>query len=708
MNEATALLTVRRVSCARRRMIAVLILTGQQLLGFQAWAQTPQTAQFPPTQEKQQTAQVQQTLQAQQNDLTQVSIENLMDMEVTSVSKKDQKLSQVASAIFVITQEDIRRSGATNIPDLLRMVPGMNVAQINANTWAISGRGLNGEFANELLVMVDGRAVYTPTTGGVFWDVLDFPLEDMERIEVIRGPGGSVWGANAVNGVINILTKNASETKGVMLVAGGGNLDHGFGTAQYGGSVGNNFDYRVYSQYLNQGQMPSLTGQDGGDGWHMLRGGFRADGTLSSKDSLTVQGDMYTGNENNPTTTLPSITSPGLIDTDIPVALSGGFIQSIWNHTFSGRSETTLMMSYADYERDDQLREGRETVNIDFQHHISWGSRQDFVWGLGYWYSDSHSHGDLFVSLNPSSLGSDSFNSFVQDEITLIPSRFFLTVGTKLEHNYYTGFALMPSARASYELDQHNMIWAAVSRAERTPDATDASIRLDVAGFPGPGGTPVLISVLGNPQIKNEGLIAYEFGYRTTVAKRLSFDLAAYYNDYSNQESTEPSTPFFEATPAPAHLVLPSTYENLIYGETHGIEIAANWKITDRWTLSPGFDFERIHMHASPLSQDTQTAPETNGSDPHVQAQLRSHFELSPRWTWDASAYFVDRLIAQNVPSYTRLDTGMSWRWNEGLSLSLVGQNLLGDHHLEFIDSTAASRSTEIKRSAYVKLSWRF
>jgi iron complex outermembrane receptor protein len=493
-----------------------------------------------------------------------------------------------------------------------------------------------------------------------------------------------------------------------MVVAGGGNLDQGFGTAQYGGSVGKNFDYRIYSKYLNQDHLPSLTGQDGGDGWHMLSGGFRTDGTLSSKDSLTIQGDMYTGNENNPTKILPSITSPGLIDADIPVALSGGFIQSIWNHTFSARSETTLMMSYADYERDDQLREGRETFNIDFQHHISWGRRQDFVWGLGYWYSDSHTHGDLFVSLNPSSLGSDSFNSFVQDEITLIPNRFFLTVGTKLEHNYYNGFALMPSARATYELDPHNMMWAAVSKAERTPAATDASIRLDVAGFPGPGGTPVLISVLGNPQFKNEELIAYEFGYRTTVGKRLSLDLAAYYNDYSNQESTEPSTPFLEATPAPAHLVLPSTYENLINGETHGVEIAANWKITDRWTLSPGFDFERIHMRPSPLSQDTQTAPGIEGNSPHVQAQVRSHFELSQKWTWDVSAYFVDRLIAQDVPSYTRLDTGLSWRWKEGVSLSLVGQNLLKDHHLEFIDSTAASRSTEIKRSAYVKITWQF
>jgi len=646
--------------------------------------------------------------QQQPADLTKVNIEDLMNIEVTSVSKKEQKISRAASAIFVITQEEIRRSGATNIPDVLRMVPGLDVAQINANTWAITARGFNAEFANELLVMVDGRAVYTPTTGGVFWDVLDFPLEDIERIEVIRGPGGSVWGANAVNGVINILTKKASETKGAMLIAGGGNLDQGFGTAQYGGSVGKNFDYRIYSKYLNQDHLPSLTGQDGEDGWHMLRGGFRADGTLSSKDSLTLQGDMYTGHENNPTLTLPSITSPGLIDAEFPVALSGGFIQSIWKHTFSTSSETTLMISYANYEREDQLHEDRDTFNIDFQHHIAWGNRQDFVWGLGYWYSDSHSHGDLFVSLNPNNLGSDSFNSFVQDEITLIPNRFFLTVGTKLEHNYYTGFTLMPSARAAYELDPHNMMWAAVSRAERTPDATDASIRLDVAGFPGPGGTPVLISVLGNPQFQNEELIAYEFGYRTTVSEHLSFDLAAYYNDYDKQQSTEPSTPFFEPSPAPPHLVVPSTYENLIYGETYGVEIAAKWKITNRWTVSPSYDFERIHMQASPLSQDTQTVPETEGSDPHMHAEVRSHIELSKSLGWDTSAYFVDRLIAQDVPSYTRLDTGLSWRWKEGVSLSLVGQSLLRDHHLEFVDFSGASRSTEIKRSAYAKITWQF
>jgi len=637
-------------------------------------------------------------------DLTKVTIEDLMNVEVTSVSQKDQKLSRVASAIFVITQEDIRRSGASNIPDLLRMVPGVDVAQINANTWAISARGLNAEFSNELLVMVDERNVYTPTTGGTFWDVVDLPLEDIERIEVIRGPGGSIWGANAVNGVINIITKKAGETKGAMLVAGGGNLDQGFGTAQYGGSVGKNFDYRIYSKYSNQDHMPGLNGQDGEDGWHLLQGGFRADSTLSAKDSLTFQGDIYTGAENNPTTFFPAVTSPGLIDGELGVNLSGGFVQSVWNHTFSARSDTSLMVSFDDYERDDQLREGRETFTIDFHHHIAWGTRQDFVWGLGYRYSSSHSDGDLFVSLNPDAIRTHYFSSFVQDEITLVPQRLFLTLGTKLIHDNYTGFALLPTARVAYEIGRHDMLWAAISRAVRTPATTDISIRLNVAGFPGPGGVPDLVAVIGNPNFKNEGLIAYEFGYRKTVGERLSLDLAAYYNDYSNQQTTEPAMPFFEATPAPPHLVLPMTYENLEHGESHGVEIATDWKATGRWTISPSYDFERIHMVVSALSQDAEGALSDEGSDPHVHARIRSHVDLSQKWAWETSAYFVDRILFEHVPSYTRLDSGLSWRWKKGVSLSIVGQNLLRDHHLEFVDTTGASRSTEIKRSAYAKI----
>jgi iron complex outermembrane receptor protein len=738
-DELIATLRVRRTSLVGGGIFLAFFLTSQH-----AWARAPQGIQSPqekqatqtsPTQQAslaqqdspaQQTSRTQQTEQGPQTqqsagtlpapqvsppaqkDLTQVSIENLMNMEVTSVSKKEQKLSQVAAAIFVITQEDIRSSGALNIPDLLRMVPGLDVAQINANTWAITARGFNAEFSNELLVMVDGRNIYTETFGGVYWDVLNAPLEDIERIEVIRGPGGTSWGANAVNGVINIITKKASETRGALVVAGGGNLDQGFGTAQYGGSLGKSTDYRVYSQYFNQDHMPDPTGQNGGDGWHILQGGFRTDSALSSKDTLMVEGSLYTGEEGDPSVLFPSVLSPSLVNADLQVSVSGGSLQSAWNHVFSARSDTTLLISYDAYQRNNNLREGRKTFNLDFQNHIAWGKRQDFVWGLGYEDSASHSDGNLVITLNPADLTTQVFSGFVQDEIALVPDRFYLTVGTKLAHNYYTGFNYMPSARATYALGAHDMLWAAVSRAVRTPAETDTAVRINFAGIPGPGGVPALVSLIGNPNFQDENLIAYEVGYRTTVLDRLSIDIAAYYNDYSNQETAEPAAPFFEPTPLPAHFVFPTEYENLMHGETHGLEIAANWKITDRWIIRPGYDFERIHMHTSPSSQDTQTALETEGSSPDVQAQLRSHVDLSGTLKWDTSVYFIDRLTAQDVPSYTRLDSGLTWRWKEGISLSLVGQNLLRDHHLEFADFSGATRSTLVKRSAYAKIAWRF
>jgi len=645
--------------------------------------------------------------QQKQEDLTKASIEDLLNIEVTSVSKKEQKESRTAAAVFVITAEDIGRSAATNIPDLLRMVPGLDVAQINANTWAISARGLNAEFSNELLVLVDGRYVYTPTTGGVFWDVLDMPLEDIERIEVIRGPGGSVWGANAVNGVVNIITKRASETKGAMAVAGGGNLDQGFGTLQYGGSAGRETDYRFYSKYLNEDHLPDPRGQNGEDGWHLLRAGLRTDTALTAKDALTFEGDLYAGRESLPDTTFPSITSPGLVNSVIAVNLSGGFVQSVWNHR-SERSDSTLMAAYDRYERTDQLDETRNTLDLNFQNHLAWGRRQDFVWGLEYSYSASATHGNLFVSLNPNDADYQTFSSFVQDEIALKPERWSVTVGAKLEHSSYSGLALMPSVRTAYTLSKHQTVWAAVSHAVRTPAETDEAIRTNVASFPGPGGAPEVVAIFGNPNYQNEDLLAYEAGYRAAPRSNFSIDVAAFYHDYSNQQTTEPRTPFLEATPAPSHLVLPSTFENLEHGEEYGVEVAANWKVNDRWVISPGYDFARVHLTVSAGSQDASGAADDAGSDPHVQAQLRSHLELANRWSWDTSAFFVDRIVFQQIPAYTRLDSGLTWRWKEGVTLSVVGQNLLHDHHLEFVDSTGAARSTEIKRSAYAKLTWQF
>jgi len=645
--------------------------------------------------------------QPKQGDLTDESIEDLMNIQVTSVSKTEQKLSRVASAVFIITPDAIHRSGATNIPDLLRMVPGLDVARIDANTWAVSVRGFNGRFSDKLLVLLDGRSVYTPTFGGVFWEVLDLPLSNVERIEVIRGPGGSIWGANAVNGVINIISRKPSETQGALLVAGEGNVEQGFGTAQYGGRAGKSTDYRVYTKYLNQGQFPSPTGVGGADGWRMLHGGFRSDSVLSSKNTLMLQGDLYSVREGNPFPAFLFTPAPVNQNVDLLVNLSGGFLQGRWNHTWSPHSDTRLDLSYDVYKRNDQLREGRRTFALDFQHNFSGRARHNIVWGFTYRYSVSQSDGSLGISLVPADRNTQLFSSFIQDEIAIVPDHLMLTIGAKLEHNDYTGFGTMPSASVAWIPTPRHTVWAAISKAERTPSELDVALRVDAALFAGPGGIPVLLTQFGNPNIKNEGLISYEMGYRTMVSRQLSIDFTAYYNNYSHQETSEPSTPYLVNAPS-QYLVLPLVFANLMHGETHGTEIAVNWKVTDRWNLSPGYALEQIHMHLAPASQDTISVSGAEESSPVNAAQLRSHLALGRGLTWDTSGYFVDRLTDPREPSYTRLDTGLSWELGERLALSLVGQNLLRGRHEEFFDTTESVDTTLIRRSAYAKVEWRF
>ena len=642
----------------------------------------------------------------QQTDLTNTPIEDLLNVKVISVSKSQQNVFQAAAAVFVISADDIRRSGATNIPDLLREVPGFQVAQINSNTWAISARGFNGRFSNELLVMVDGRTVYNPTFGGVFWNVLDVPLEDIERIEVIRGPGGSVWGANAVNGVVNVITKKARDTRGAMISMEGGNGGES-GTLQYGGSAGQTVNYRLYAKYLDENQLQGLDGQAGGDGWHVLRGGFRADSTPSSRDSLSFQGDLYSGSQGGALLSF-AVTSPAPLTVLGHEGLWGGFFQGVWEHRFSSSSDSSLQVSYDRFGLADALNETRGTLNIDFQHLFAWGERNNVSWGLGYRDSASKTSGNFALSLVPANLRTQLFSGFLQDEIALAQDKLHLTLGAKVEHNYYTGLDLMPSARAAWTPDSHHTVWAAISRALRTPDAIDESIRLAVAGFVGPDGVPTVVRIVGNPQIKSEGLLAYELGYRSAIGDRLSLDCAVYYNSYTDQDTTEPASPFFESTPLPAHLVLPLTYKNLMFGETHGLEFFANWKAAARWTLSPGYSFEQIHMHLSPGSQDTGSVAATQGSSPVHSAQLRSYIAVSKRFSWDTAAIFTGHLTSPAVPGYTRLDTTLNWRANALISLSLSGQNLLQNQHLEFVDVTGSTQTTLIKRTVAVKVTWTF
>jgi iron complex outermembrane recepter protein len=646
---------------------------------------------------------------APSSDLSDKSLEDLMNTEVTSVSKKTQKLSQTAAAIFVITQEDIRRSGATNIPDLLRMVPGLDVAQINASTWAISARGFNEEFSDKLLVLLDGRAVYTPTFSGVYWDSLDLPLENIERIEVIRGPGATIWGVNAVNGVINILTQKAGDTKGGLVTAGFGTQDQGLGTAQYGGRIGPKFDYRVFAKYLNVSDFSGLSGRPTEDAWHMLRGGMRADATLSSKDSLMVLGDLYTGEEGSIREDVISISPPlnGVLNTITDV--SGGDVVALWTEKQSERSETSLQFYYERYERDstDQISGRRNAYDVEFQHHVQALPRNDFIWGVAYRNSRGDAQGNLDVSFNPVSHTSQFTSFFAQDEIAIVPDRLLFTIGARWGWADHTGYSVQPAARLLWAPSHAQAVWFAVSHAHRSPSSLETLARLNISAFSGPGGVPELVSEFGNPKLQDEQLVDWELGYRRQFSSRISLDIVAFFNRYSDIGSTEPQTPFTENSP-PAHLVIPFINGNGVHGETHGLEIAGNWQVTARWSLRPSYSLLEMHMHRDPTSQDFDTPGELDGSDPRQQAVLQSHVIFGRGFSWNASANFVDRLRAQGVPSYTRVDTGLAWQLKERFTVTVAGQNLLRDRHQEFNDLFGDSIPDEIKRSAYVKLAWRF
>lgn len=641
-------------------------------------------------------------------DLAQLKLEDLMNIEVTSVSKKEQKMSKTAAAVFVITSEQIAQSGADNLPDLLRMVPGVEVAQINSSKWAISIRGFNGQYSNKLLVLVDGRTVYTPMLSGVFWDALAVVLSDIDRIEVIRGPGATVWGANAVNGVINIITKKASDTQGGLLTAGAGTYEHGFGAARYGGKVGEATSYRVFADGFNRNHFPGPFGQNGADDWNLVHGGFRLDTKASAKDSVTIEGSGESGNAGEITSSILSISPPvnGLVA--LRDRFSGWDVLSRWNHVLSPNSETSLQVYFDRSTRGDLTYGfGINTFDVDFQHHVGWGSRQDFVWGLGYRRSSDNTITTPRISFTPESRTTQLFSSFIQDEITIRPERLFLSLGTKLEHNDYTGFGLEPSARLAWTPSDRNTLWAAVSRAQRTPARSDIGIGVNLEALPGPNNLPIVVGYAGNPHERAEQETAIEVGYRAKPSNQVSLDSTVFFNHYSDLVSVEPGTPQFESNPTP-HLAYLSRFANLAAGETHGLEMFVDWKVTRRWTLSPGYSFLTMHIHREPASQDLIGGPQTEGSSPNHQAQLRSQLSVGRHWQWNTSAYFVAALPVLAVPSYTRLDSNLNWQVGERFSIGLVGQNLLRDRHLEYAGASSSVQSDFIKRSAYVKVSWAF
>ena len=451
-------------------------------------------------------------------DLTKLSLEELMDIEVTLVSRKKEKLFETAAAAFVLTQEDIRRSGVTSIAEALRLVPGMVVARIDANKWAVSARGFNGRFAQKLLVLIDGRSAYTPLFSGVFWEVQDVLLEDVERIEVIRGPGATLWGSNAVNGVINIATRSAQDSQGGMAVVGGGTEERAVGQLRYGGRLGEDAYYRVYGKYFDRDAFVDAEGQDGADEWHMARGGLRLDWQADERNTLTTQGDIYGGGTGQ-RYRFAALEPPYQRVVDDETQRAGGNILVRWEHLNSAKSDLALQVYYDRTEWDDVLmQEIRDTYDVDFQHRFALSARQEVVWGWGYRHTRDATRGGFEFSLEPARRGVNFFSFFAQDNIALTDRKLRLIAGGKFEYNDYTGFEYQPNARLLWTPQPEQTAWAAVSRAVRLPSRADDDVRLAFLTLP-PGTIldntlPAMVVGMGDRQMKAEKLHAFEAGYR--------------------------------------------------------------------------------------------------------------------------------------------------------------------------------------------------
>lgn len=638
-------------------------------------------------------------------DLTQMRLEDLMDIKVTSVTKREQSLSRTAAAVFVITQEDIRRSGATNIPDLLRMASGVDVAQIDANSWAISIRGFNSRYSNKVLVLVDGRSVYTPSFSGVFWEHLDMPLANIDRIEVFRGPGASVWGANAVNGVISIFTKSSKETPGVLVSAGGGSHVAADGLVQYGGTIGSGGSFRGFTKYFDVNNSAMADGSTANDRWQRVHGGFRTDWDLSKRDSLMVQGDLF---DNEESQTVWSSVVPTALDHKINQTFdaAGGDVLARWKHTSLGGSETSLQTYFDTYRRSDMgVPEVLKTIDIDFQDHISVGARQDIVWGGGFRVYNSKLAPGYAVGFSPPSETENLFSTFFQDEIRLANS-FWFTAGIKVEHNGYTGVAAEPSARLVWApTGSRQMIWATASKAVRQPSRTDTAVESTLQSVPLGPDTAAVLRLFGNPRIKNEESRDYELGYRSELMKNLSLDATAFLTFYHHLETLEPQA--IQIVPGtPLQLLVPLLYDNKAQAVDYGGELSLNWNATSRWRLSPGYSYLHSTIRFDPSSQGQIEFGIPTGFPQHT-FQIRSQLNLSRKLEFDQSMYYTARLPGGSIPGHARLDLRLARRMGESAEVSLSGQNLLRPRTTEYGDSYAVV-GTQVVRSIYGRITWRF
>jgi len=640
------------------------------------------------------------------DNAAELTLEQLVNVKVTSVSKEQTDLFASPAAISVVTADDIRRLGITSIPEALRLVPGMDVAQINGNEWAVSARGFNAEFGNKLLVLIDGRTVYSPSSAGVFWNSQDVVMEDLDRIEVIRGPDATLWGANAVDGVVNVISKSAKETQGLLLSSSVGSETQDSGTVRYGGELASNLYYRVYVKRFDQDSFTSSTGAAAGDAWNSTQAGFRTDWEPPSQNVVTFQGDYYYSVAGKPSERV-SLAPPSLSLITDDEYNQGGNMLGRWTRTFSDTSQLTLQTYFDHVEQGDGFgREYLNTYDVNLQDRFALGSRNDFVWGAGYRYQADENTPSFELSWTPEIEYIHLFDVFTQDDFAVVPNRLHFILGSKFENDSLVGWEVQPNGRLLWTPTENQSAWAAVSRASRTPALVELNGRLNVAAFSTPPpGPPALVSVTSDPNNRPENLTAYELGYRVTPARNLSFDVAGFYNVYQALLIQVPNPNVFETSPAPPHLLISSTWRNAGSGETYGIELSGQWRVTENWRLTASYSWLGEGLTAATAAFE--------GQSPSQQFQIRSYLDLPCHLGFNGAIYFIDRSLSPSptgldeIPAYARVDLGLVWGPRKWLEVGLWGQNLQQSEHIEF-SSQQTPALTEIPRSVLGKVTVRF
>jgi len=647
----------------------------------------------------------------QQRKILNMNIEQLLDVDirVTSVSKKSQQLHKAASAIYVVTQEDIQRVGAVNIMEALRIVPGVLVSKVNQNRYAISIRGFNRRLGSDkLLVLMDGRTLYSPSAAGVFWIGQDTVLKDIDRIEVIRGPGAALWGSNAVAGVINIITKDSKKTKGLMVSAGAGSEESGFTTLRFGDQLIPDLNYRFYGKYRtrDKGEMTTepdviIVGPDTIDDKEMMQAGFRTDWQPTSRDSLTFQGDYYDLKAGlDFTSRIDSFatgTSPFRGDTNH----RGLNFLSRWTRDLEDNSSIQFQAYYDRLQRTSPFPFDNtvDQLDLEFQHNLSLGNRHSVSWGLSYRYS----HFD-FEQTNILTLPNEStelFGFFIHDEITLIPNKLSLIVGTKIEHNPFTGFEFQPNIRASWFPEKGHTLWAAFSRAVRLPTISEEKERIN--RFFIPGAPPILIAEINKGNLDAEKLLAYEAGYRWIPNSKLSLDLTSYFFQYSDLIEFTVGETFANA----GNLVIPFSNANALDGEVYGAELALKYHPFKSWRVSASYSFNEVDLRPTlsnvfdPSSFASEGDIDAEGEPNHI-FSIRSFLDLPHNFQFDTMLYHVNRNKSRNIPAYSRLDIRLGWNPTEHINLSIMVQNLLDGNHPELNELLEVA--TETERSFYFKV----